>query len=188
MTRSQILRRVELPLALPAISAGIRISVVTTISLATVAAYITPYGLGKPIFDYLASIGWPATCYPGCADMQVDGGRCVLGPENEAALASMDRAHVFTAVQLGEWGYYLHNLSMNEPWWHDVYGSDFDDFKRLMKPPGLAGYDRRPATRREGILTTEVGATFALDDIQAAVRQAALPGRDGKVLLRIGSA
>jgi osmoprotectant transport system permease protein len=53
LTRSQTLRRVELPLALPAISAGIRIAVVTTISLATVAAYITPYGLGKPIFDGL---------------------------------------------------------------------------------------------------------------------------------------
>ena len=53
LTRPQILRRVELPLALPAISAGIRIAVVTTISLATVAAYITPYGLGKPIFDGL---------------------------------------------------------------------------------------------------------------------------------------
>lgn len=53
LTRGQILRRVELPLALPAISAGVRIAVVTTISLATVAAYITPYGLGKPIFDGL---------------------------------------------------------------------------------------------------------------------------------------
>jgi len=53
LTRFQTLRRVELPLALPAISAGVRIAVVTTISLATVAAYITPYGLGKPIFDGL---------------------------------------------------------------------------------------------------------------------------------------
>jgi osmoprotectant transport system permease protein len=53
LTRLQVLRRVELPLALPAIGAGIRIAVVTTISLATVAAYITPYGLGKPIFDGL---------------------------------------------------------------------------------------------------------------------------------------
>lgn len=53
LTRLQVLRRVELPLALPAIAAGIRIAVVTTISLATVAAYITPYGLGKPIFDGL---------------------------------------------------------------------------------------------------------------------------------------
>ncbi len=53
LTRGQILRRVELPLAMPAIGAGVRIAVVTTISLATVAAYITPYGLGKPIFDGL---------------------------------------------------------------------------------------------------------------------------------------
>jgi NADPH:quinone reductase len=36
-----------------------------------------------------------------------------------------------------------------------------------------------------GTLTTEIGATFSLDDIQAAVRQAAQPGRNGKVLLRI---
>jgi osmoprotectant transport system permease protein len=50
LTRRQLLLRVELPLALPAISAGVRIAVVTTISLATVAAYITPLGLGQPIF------------------------------------------------------------------------------------------------------------------------------------------
>jgi osmoprotectant transport system permease protein len=50
LTRRQLLFRVELPLALPAISAGLRIAVVTTISLATVAAYITPLGLGQPIF------------------------------------------------------------------------------------------------------------------------------------------
>ena len=49
----QIVLKVELPLALPAISAGIRIAVVTTISLATVAAYITPLGLGQPIFNGL---------------------------------------------------------------------------------------------------------------------------------------
>ena len=50
LTRVQTLLRIELPLALPAITAGIRIAVVTTISLATVAAYITPLGLGAPIF------------------------------------------------------------------------------------------------------------------------------------------
>lgn len=50
LTRRQTLLRVELPLALPSISAGLRIAVVTTISLATVAAYITPLGLGQPIF------------------------------------------------------------------------------------------------------------------------------------------
>lgn len=109
----------------------------------------TPHRNTKPIFDYLAGVGWPAMCYPGCADMQVKGGRCVLGPENESALAAMDRASVFTAVQLGEWGYYFHNLSPNEPWWRDVYGKEFDAFKHLMKPPGLAGYDRRPTSRGE---------------------------------------
>ena len=45
LTKGQILRRVELPLALPAIMAGIRIATVTTISLATVAAFI---GVGGP--------------------------------------------------------------------------------------------------------------------------------------------
>lgn len=50
LTRGQILTRIELPLALPAVMAGVRIAIVTTISLATVAAYITPLGLGQPIF------------------------------------------------------------------------------------------------------------------------------------------
>jgi len=109
----------------------------------------TPTPAAKPLFDYLASVGWPLICYPGRPDMQIQGGRCALGAENARALASMDQAGVFTAVQLGEWGYYFHNLSPNEPWWREVYGKDFDRFKHLMKPPGLAGYDRRPATRQE---------------------------------------
>ena len=51
LTKGQILRRVELPLALPAIMAGIRIATVTTISLATIAAFIGVGGLGQPIFN-----------------------------------------------------------------------------------------------------------------------------------------
>lgn len=39
---------------------------------------------------------------------------------------------------------------------------------------------------RAGTLTTEVGKTFPLDDIQAAVRHAGAAGRQGKTLLRIG--
>ena len=50
LTPRQTLLRVELPLALPAIIAGIRIATVTTISLATVAALVLPKGLGAPIF------------------------------------------------------------------------------------------------------------------------------------------
>jgi osmoprotectant transport system permease protein len=51
LTRRQTLWRVEIPLAMPAIVAGIRVAVVTTISLATIAAFITPLGLGAPIFN-----------------------------------------------------------------------------------------------------------------------------------------
>ena len=50
MSGRQILWRVELPLALPAIMAGIRIATVSTIALATVAAFVSPEGLGRPIF------------------------------------------------------------------------------------------------------------------------------------------
>lgn len=53
LTPRQTLLRVELPLALPAIVAGIRIATVTTISLATVAAFVLPDGLGQPILDGL---------------------------------------------------------------------------------------------------------------------------------------
>jgi len=107
-----------------------------------------PYPHTKPIFDYLATVGWPVICYPG-GDMQVKGGRGALGRENEAALAAMDRAGLFTAVQLGEWGYYFHNLSHAESWWRDNFGKDFDAYKHLMKPAGLAGYDSRPISKRE---------------------------------------
>ena len=55
LTQWQLLRRVELPLALPAIMAGIRIATVTTISLATVAAFIGVGGLGQPIFNAIQS-------------------------------------------------------------------------------------------------------------------------------------
>lgn len=104
--------------------------------------------INRPVFEYLAEVGWPVMAYPGCADMQIKGG-CVLGPEDGEALASLDRAGVFNAVQLGEWGYYFHSLSWDERWWREVYGKEFEAHKHLMKPPGLAGYDRRPASRRE---------------------------------------
>ena len=51
LTGSQILFKVELPLALPVIVAGIRIATVTIIGIATIGAYIAAGGLGKMIFD-----------------------------------------------------------------------------------------------------------------------------------------
>jgi osmoprotectant transport system permease protein len=55
LTRRQTLTKVELPLAMPAIFAGLRVATVTTISLATIAAFITPLGLGAPIFNAIQS-------------------------------------------------------------------------------------------------------------------------------------
>jgi osmoprotectant transport system permease protein len=54
LTRSQILLRVELPLAVPAIIGGLRIAVVSTVAIATIAGInVTSMGLGYPIFSAL---------------------------------------------------------------------------------------------------------------------------------------
>jgi len=103
----------------------------------------------RPLFEYLATVGWPIICYPGWSDMQVKDGRCRLQDADEEALNVLDRAGVFSAIQLGEWGYYFHNLSSVESWWRDVYGQDFPTYIHLMKPPGLKGYERRPTSRQE---------------------------------------
>jgi osmoprotectant transport system permease protein len=54
LTRRQILWRVELPLAVPAIIAGLRIAVVSTVAIATIAATLLPKGLGFPMLLALA--------------------------------------------------------------------------------------------------------------------------------------
>jgi osmoprotectant transport system permease protein len=53
MSRREALWRVELPLALPAIVAGLRIAVVTIIALATIVYTIYDAGLGVPIHNAL---------------------------------------------------------------------------------------------------------------------------------------
>ncbi len=51
----QILRAVELPLALPAILAGVRVSVTIAIGTATIGSTVGALTLGTPIFDGLAA-------------------------------------------------------------------------------------------------------------------------------------
>ncbi len=51
MSPSQVFRSVQLPLALPVLIAGLRIAAVTTISLATLTAWIAAGGLGSLLFD-----------------------------------------------------------------------------------------------------------------------------------------
>ncbi len=54
MTKAQILFKVELPLALPIILAGIRTATVINVGVATLAAYIAAGGLGEFIFGGIA--------------------------------------------------------------------------------------------------------------------------------------
>jgi len=56
MTGRQILLRVELPLSLPVLLAGIRVATVWTVGIATIAAAIGAGGLGEFIFRGLAMV------------------------------------------------------------------------------------------------------------------------------------
>src|SRR5271166_225653 len=76
MTARQLLWRVEIPLALATIVAGLRIATVTTIGTATIAAAIGGGGLGVFIFRGIASVDTaqilagavPAACIALAAD------------------------------------------------------------------------------------------------------------------------
>jgi osmoprotectant transport system permease protein len=68
LTHNQLLWRVELPLALPEIMAGLRIAVTTTVGLAALAFLAGAGGLGDAIFDDLQFR----------SNVVVAGGLCVL--------------------------------------------------------------------------------------------------------------
>jgi len=50
LTPNQVFRQIELPLALPTMIGGLRVAVVSTIAIATIAASIGENDLGAPIF------------------------------------------------------------------------------------------------------------------------------------------
>lgn len=59
LTRGQVLLKIELPLALPVILAGVRVVTVTVIGIGTVAAYINAGGLGSLIFAGISQMHVP---------------------------------------------------------------------------------------------------------------------------------
>lgn len=59
MTRTQVLRRVELPLASPVILAGLRTSLVFAVGVATIATFINAGGLGDMIVNGLKLQRYP---------------------------------------------------------------------------------------------------------------------------------
>ena len=55
-TRWQVLRKIKLPMALPVIMAGVRISAVTAVGLMTMAAFIGAGGLGYLVFSGIRTV------------------------------------------------------------------------------------------------------------------------------------
>ncbi len=56
LTKFQILAKIEIPLALPVIMAGVRISAVTAVGLMTIAAFIGAGGLGFLVFSGIRTV------------------------------------------------------------------------------------------------------------------------------------
>lgn len=56
MTNSQILLQVRLPLSVKAVLTGVRLAVVSTIGIATIAAFINAGGLGTVLYDGLRTM------------------------------------------------------------------------------------------------------------------------------------
>ena len=84
MSAGQIMRRIELPLALPLIVAGLRVSAVTVISVTVVAAYVNAGGLGTLIFNGIAS-DHPAKIWAGALTA------CALAVSVDLLLAAFER-------------------------------------------------------------------------------------------------
>jgi osmoprotectant transport system permease protein len=84
MNDAEILWKVELPLALPVIVAGLRIAAVTVISVTVVAAYVNAGGLGTIIFNGIAGDHTPKIITGALA-------ACFLAIAVDASLAALER-------------------------------------------------------------------------------------------------
>ena len=87
MTRAQILRRVQIPLTLPVLMAGVRISAVTAVGLMTIAAFIGAGGLGFLVFSGISSVN-NGMIMAGAVPA------CILALVLDWVLAQIGRAHV----------------------------------------------------------------------------------------------
>ena len=84
MSARQVLTRVEFPLALPVIVAGLRIATVTVISVTTVDAYVNAGGLGTLIFNGIATDNAPKI-WAGALTA------CALAVVTDLALAQLEQ-------------------------------------------------------------------------------------------------
>ena len=111
MTPSQLFRRVELPLALPSIVAGIRVATVIGVGTATIAAAVGAGGLGEYIFRGLSMVeptvilagAVPAALLALTFDGSADAARArhPRAPSNPAAAAGRPRRRCRGAAMRG---------------------------------------------------------------------------------------
>ncbi|KAA9327570.1 ABC transporter permease subunit [Hymenobacter busanensis] len=94
LTNGQILRRVELPLALPVLFAGIRTATVIGVGVATLAAYVAAGGLGEFIFGGIA-LNNPVMILAGALPA------AALAVAFDAALAGLQRLSARRLVRVG---------------------------------------------------------------------------------------
>jgi osmoprotectant transport system permease protein len=91
LTERQLLWRVEIPLAVPEILAGVRIATVTTVNLATLAFFAGAGGLGRPIYEDIAFrsnvvvAGGLAVLLAAAFDLLILGGQRLATPWRRAA-------------------------------------------------------------------------------------------------------
>jgi osmoprotectant transport system permease protein len=93
LTDRQVLWRVELPLAVPEILAGLRIATVTTVNLATLAFFAGAGGLGAQIYQDITFrsnvvvAGGLAVLLAAACDLLILGGQRLATPWRRAAIA-----------------------------------------------------------------------------------------------------
>ena len=93
LTDRQVLWRVELPLAVPEILAGLRIATVTTVNLATLAFFAGAGGLGEQIYQDITFrsnvvvAGGLAVLLAAAFDLLILGGQRLATPWRRAAIA-----------------------------------------------------------------------------------------------------
>ncbi len=96
MTGGQVLRRVELPIALPLIISGIRSAFLQIVATATIAAYVSLGGLGRYLIDGPKAIVNPYGIMAGgavlVALLAIIGDRVIAGIGAAGGLPRADRA------------------------------------------------------------------------------------------------
>lgn len=104
MTPGQLLREVELPLALPSIVAGIRVAAVIGVGTATIAAAVGAGGLGEYIFRGLSMVD-PTVIFAGAVPsallaLSIDGALTLIERRLRAGRRQRPRRRVAVAVAL----------------------------------------------------------------------------------------